>query len=94
MKSYSLTINKFYIIEDCEIKEGDNIIANDDSYTSALDRAMFFDSYEEAIGYIYEINPYYNAEVRIVYQVANGDEVTYMFYPELKEFLNDFSNEI
>lgn len=94
MKNQTLSINKVYIIEDCEIQSGCNLIAEEDDYTSALNEARQFDSYDEAMQFIQDINPFYNAQVRIVYEVNFGEAVNYFYFEDFKQFLIDFSNEI
>lgn len=91
---HPIKLKKFYIIEDCEIQSGDNIIADDNSYTSDLHKAMLFNSYDEAQQFIYDVNPYYDAIVKELYEVAFGIDIRYFYYQDFKQFLIDLANEI
>lgn len=90
----TIQINKFYIIEDCDIQSGDNIIAEDFDYTSSLKDAKQFDSYESAKALINEICEYYNAQVRDAFEINVGGEIRHIYGEDLKEFLIDLSYEI
>lgn len=90
----NIQIQKFYIIEDCEIAAGDNIIAEDYDYTSSLKDAKQFDSYESAKALILEINEYYNAQVRDAFEINVEGKVSHIYGEDLKEFLIDLSYEI
>lgn len=89
-----IQIQKFFIIEDCEIQSGDNIIAEDYDYTSSLKYAKQFDSYESAKALILEINEYYNAQVRDAFEINVEGKVSHIYGEDLKEFLIDLSYEI
>lgn len=89
-----IQIQKFFIIEDCEIQSGDNIIAEDYDYTSSLKEAKQFTSYDEAKALILEINEYYNAQVRDAFEINVEGKVSHIYGEDLKEFLIDLSYEI
>jgi hypothetical protein len=90
----NIQIQKFYIIEDCDIQSGDNIITEDYEYTSSLKDAKQFTSYDEAKSLINEINEYYNAQVRDAFEINVDGNISHIYGEDLKEFLIDASYEI
>jgi hypothetical protein len=89
----NIQIQKFYIIEDCDVASGDNIIAEDFDYTSSLKEAKQFSSYDEARALINEIHEYYNAQVRDAFEICINGEIRHIYGEDLKEFLIDVSYE-
>lgn len=90
----NIQIQKFYIIEDCEIGSGDNIIANDFDYTGSLKDAKQFRSYADAKALILEINEYYNAQVKDAFEVNIEGKISHVYGEDLREFLIDIAYEI
>ena len=90
----NIQIQKFYIIEDCDIQSGDNIITEDYEYTSSLKEAKQFTSYDEAKALILQIDEYYNAQVRGAFEINVDGEISHIYEVDLKEFLIDASDEI
>jgi hypothetical protein len=91
----NIQIQKFFIIEDCDIQSGDNIIAEDDyEYTSSLKDAKQFISYDEAKSLILQIDEYYNAQVRGAFEINVDGEISHIYEEDLKEFLIDATDEI